>query len=72
MDKKKGALLLLIVALIASYFIFDLGQYFSLSYVQQQKADIEAYYQANPGKQQYSIWLLTLLSPAYLCPGRQS
>ncbi|MCP5209548.1 MAG: FAD-dependent oxidoreductase [Hahellaceae bacterium] len=48
MDKKKGALLLLIVALIASYFIFDLGQYFSLSYVQQQKADIEAYYQANP------------------------
>ncbi len=60
MDKKKGALLLLIVALIASYFIFDLGQYFSLSYIQQQKADIEAYYQANPW-QTAILYLLTYI-----------
>ena len=39
-----------IVALIAAFFAFDLGHYFSLDYFKSQQAAIDAFYQANPLK----------------------
>jgi dihydrolipoamide dehydrogenase len=37
-----------IVALVGGFFLFDLGQYFSLEYFKSQQAVIDAYYQAHP------------------------
>ena len=48
MTKGKWLLIGLIAALIAAYFVFDLGQYFSLSYLKSQQAAIDAYYASNP------------------------
>ncbi|MFC1747358.1 FAD-dependent oxidoreductase [Pseudomonadota bacterium] len=48
MKKSKIVLFGVIAALIASYFIFDLGQYFSLDYFKSQQAEIESYYHQNP------------------------
>jgi dihydrolipoamide dehydrogenase len=43
-----------IAALVGGFFLFDLGQYFSLEYFKSQQAVIDAYYQAHP-------WQTTLL-----------
>ena len=48
MKKTKILVLLFVAALIAAFFIFDLGKYFSLDYFKQQQGVIAAYYQANP------------------------
>jgi pyruvate/2-oxoglutarate dehydrogenase complex dihydrolipoamide dehydrogenase (E3) component/uncharacterized membrane protein YdjX (TVP38/TMEM64 family) len=46
----KGKLLAVIglVALIAAFFIFDLGRYFSLDYIKGQQAAVQAYYASHP------------------------
>ena len=48
MTKGKWLLIGLIAALVAAYFVFDLGQYFSLGYLKSQQAAIDAYYASNP------------------------
>lgn len=45
---KKLPLLVLVIAAIACFFIFDLSQYFSLEFIKQNQADFDAFYQANP------------------------
>lgn len=44
---KKIIIILLIAALIISFFVFDLGQYLNLEYLKSQKQSIENYYQNN-------------------------
>ena len=48
MNKSKIILVLVIAALIAAAFYFDLGRYLTLDYLKSQQAAIEAYYQSNP------------------------
>ncbi len=48
MKKSKLIVLLAVVALVAAFFIFDLGKFFSLDYFKSQQAAINAYYLANP------------------------
>lgn len=48
MSLRKIALIVIIVALIACYFIFDLGQYVSLDFFKSQQEAIMSYYEANP------------------------
>ncbi len=48
MNKKKLGLAIILLALIASYFVFDLGRFFSLDYFKGQQAAIEAYRVAHP------------------------
>ncbi len=48
MKNKKIAIAGVVVALVAAYFVFDLGQYFSLDYFKARQADIDAYFDANP------------------------
>ncbi|TVT49154.1 MAG: pyridine nucleotide-disulfide oxidoreductase [Denitromonas halophila] len=48
MNKKKLGLVIVLLALIASYFIFDLGRFFSLDFFKSQQAAIETYRAANP------------------------
>lgn len=44
----KIILAVLVVALIAAFFLFDLQQYFSLEYLKSQKDALNSLYQANP------------------------
>ncbi|MBS1172794.1 MAG: pyridine nucleotide-disulfide oxidoreductase, partial [Proteobacteria bacterium] len=48
MNKTRLAVLLLLALLIAAFFAFDLGQYFSLAFFKSQQAAIDAYYGAHP------------------------
>ena len=48
MKKSKLLLLIGVAALIAAFFIFDLGRFFNLDYIKSQQAVIANYYQANP------------------------
>src|SRR5258706_2656569 len=48
MNKSKLAVLVVIVALVAAFFVFDLKQYFSLEYFQAQRESIMAYFEAHP------------------------
>ena len=48
MNKSKLILVVVVIALIAAFFAFDLGQYLTLEYLKGKQADITAYYQTNP------------------------
>ena len=48
MTKTRIIIALIVLALIADFFIFDLGHYFSLDYFKAQQASIMAYYHAHP------------------------
>jgi pyruvate/2-oxoglutarate dehydrogenase complex dihydrolipoamide dehydrogenase (E3) component/uncharacterized membrane protein YdjX (TVP38/TMEM64 family) len=48
MNKTKLILLVVVAALIGSFFLFDLGQYFTLEFFRSQREAIDAYYQARP------------------------
>ncbi|MBL8523541.1 MAG: VTT domain-containing protein, partial [Betaproteobacteria bacterium] len=48
MKKSKIILVVVIAALVAAGFYFDLGQYLKLEFFKSQQAALEAYYQANP------------------------
>ena len=44
---RRGLLVLLIVALVAAFFVFDLGQYLTLEYLKSQRQSFLDYYAAN-------------------------
>ena len=48
MTKTKIIIALIVLALIADFFVFDLGHYFSLDYFKAQQASIMAYYHTHP------------------------
>ena len=48
MKSGKIILIVAIIGLIASFFIFDLGQYFNLAFLKARQGDIEVYYANNP------------------------
>ena len=47
MNKTRWAVLAVIAALIAAFFIFDLGQYLNLAYLKSRQAELQAYYQSH-------------------------
>ncbi|MSQ59722.1 MAG: pyridine nucleotide-disulfide oxidoreductase [Betaproteobacteria bacterium] len=48
MNKSKLAALVIIAALLAAFFAFDLGQYFNLAYFKSQQATLETYSAQHP------------------------
>lgn len=48
MSVKKIIILVALLAAIAVFFAFDLGQYFTLDYIKSQQAAFDAYYTSNP------------------------
>ena len=50
MKPGKIILIVIIISLIASFFIFDVGQYISLAFLKAKQTDIENYYVINPVK----------------------
>ncbi len=69
MDKKKLGLILVLALLIASYFIFDLGRFFSLDYFKAQQAAIEAYRAENPVLTAGLFFLIYVVVTALSFPG---
>ena len=48
MTRNRLILVAVIALAVAVYFVFDLGQYFSLDYLKSRQAAIDAYYSSNP------------------------
>jgi uncharacterized membrane protein YdjX (TVP38/TMEM64 family) len=66
---KKAILVLLVVAAIASYFLFDLGQYLSLENFKAQQADIIAAKNANPALYIAGFFLIYVAVTGLSIPG---
>ena len=69
MKKSKILVVLIVVAMIAAYFIFDLGRYFSIDYFKSQQAAITAYYQTNPAQTIAVYFLIYVAIAAFSLPG---
>ena len=66
---KKIILLVVLAAIVACYFIFDLGQYLNLEYLQTQKDQIATAYQQNQVLFLVSFFLIYVISVAVSIPG---
>lgn len=69
MSKGKIIIVAIVAALIASFFIFDLGQYFTLDYFKSQRAAIDSYYQENPFKVAGIFFVVYIAVAALSLPG---
>ena len=69
MDKKKLAVACVVAALAASYFAFDLGQYFSLDFFKARQADIDAWYTAHPLRTALAFFAVYVAVTALSLPG---
>jgi len=69
MDKKKIGLIAVLAALVASYFIFDLGRFFSLEYFKSQQAAIETYRLAHPWTTAGLFFLVYVIVTSLSFPG---
>ncbi|MGB8433859.1 MAG: pyridine nucleotide-disulfide oxidoreductase, partial [Burkholderiales bacterium] len=48
MTKGRIALIVAIAALVAAFFVFDFGRFFSIDYFKSQQAAFDGFYRANP------------------------
>lgn len=69
MNPRKLILLVFLVVLIASYFLFDLGQYLSLDYIKDQQASFTALYQDYPAWILGSFFMVYVAVTALSLPG---
>ena len=69
MNKGRWLVIVLIAALVAAYFVFDLGQYFSLGYLKSQQAAIDAYYRSNPLQTAAGFFLIYVAVTGLSLPG---
>ena len=69
MKPSKILILLLIAALIIGFFVFDLGQYFSLAYLKASQQRFHGHYAANPLQTMALFALLYITVTALSLPG---
>lgn len=69
MQVKKILIALIVVTLIGVFFIFDLGQYFSLEYLKTQQAATSAYYNDNPWRTALIFFLVYVAVTGLSLPG---
>lgn len=69
MSRSKLIVIAIIAALVAAFFVFDLGQYFSLEYFKSQREAIDAYYAENPGKLALIYFIVYITVTALSLPG---
>ncbi|UWN50748.1 hypothetical protein ASALC70_02971 [Alcanivorax sp. ALC70] len=72
MSIKKVVLLLVIVALVAGYFIFDVGRFLSLDYLKEQRGAFQALAGEYPVTVLGGFFALYVLVTALSLPGRRS
>lgn len=68
MSAKKLTIISILAALIFTFFIFDLGQYLSLEFFQQQRANIDAFNENNPFLTATVFFLLYVVITALSLP----
>ncbi len=66
---KKLPLVFFLVLSIAAFFVFDLGQFFSLEFIKQNQASFEQYYAENPAKTVAIYFIIYVLVTALSLPG---
>ena len=69
MNSRKLALLILLLALLASFFVFDLGQYLSLAQLKAQQAALDARVTADPWLAGSAFFAVYVLVTALSLPG---
>ena len=69
MTLSKLFLLILVVAAVTGFFVFDLGRYFTLEYMQSQRQDFLNYYQANQLLTIAAYFIVYVLVTALSLPG---
>ena len=65
----KLVIVALVVAAILAFWLLDLGQYFSLSYIKQSRDSFQAHYQAHPGLMLGGYFVVYVLVTAFSLPG---
>ncbi len=68
-NNQKLLLLLIVLALIAGFFIFDLQQYLSLESLKAKQAELHAFQQANPWSMALGFFVLYVLVTGLSLPG---
>ena len=69
MNKSKVVVVLVIVALVLAYFVFDLGRYLNPEFLKQQQENIAVYYQNNPGRTIFLYFVIYVVMAALSLPG---
>ena len=69
MNKNKLVVAVVVVALIAAFFVFDLGRFFSLAYLKNSQAQFAELYQARPVLVIGSYFVLYVAVTALSLPG---
>jgi len=69
MNRNRVVMLIVLVIVIAGFFIFDLGQYFSLEFLKSQQAALEDYRQAHPLQTAAVMFVIYVLVTALSLPG---
>ncbi len=66
---KKIILVSAIIALVVSFFVFDLHQYLDFAYIKSKQQAIAAYYQANPLQSIMIFFVVYVLATSFSIPG---
>lgn len=69
MKKSKLLLLMILVIMIVSYFVFDLNRFFNLEYIKSQQAGILDFYYANPVQAAFIFFIVYVAVTALSLPG---
>ncbi|MBL8493092.1 MAG: FAD-dependent oxidoreductase [Rhodocyclaceae bacterium] len=69
MSRSRILVLLLIAGLIAAFFAFDLGRFFSLEYFKSQQQTISGWYRAHPGQTMAGFFLIYVAVTGLSLPG---
>ncbi len=69
MKKSKILVALIVIALTAAFFAFDLGRYFSLDYFKSQQAAITAFYESHPWQTAAAFFVVYVIVTAASFPG---
>ena len=68
-SRSRIVLLVVLAALIAAFFVFDLGHFFSLEYFKSQQAAIDAFYRAHPWSTAAGFFLAYVAVTGLSLPG---
>ena len=69
MTKSKILILIILTLAVSYFFIFDLGQYFTLDFFKSEQAKIDLYYQENPSKTVFFYFIIYIAVTALSLPG---
>ena len=69
MKGSKGLVVVALLLLVGAFFVFDIGQYFSLSYIKEQHLAFQNYYEVNPLRTGSIFFLIYVAVTGLSLPG---